>query len=56
MKRQLGIITAVIGIRPLPVSGWTEWGDYPEAVMFRANLQRTGVYDTRGIHEFTGLK
>jgi len=24
--------------------------------MFRANLQRTGVYDTRGVHQLSELK
>ncbi|MGB8658189.1 MAG: PQQ-binding-like beta-propeller repeat protein [Candidatus Zixiibacteriota bacterium] len=29
---------------------------YPKEAMFRANQEHTGVYNTKGVHEFNGLK
>ena len=61
MKETIGTITAVIGIGLLLLSGCTnrgsaKSGDSPKGAMFRANLQRTGVYKTRGVHKLSELK
>ena len=56
MKKTIGTITAVIGIGLILLSGCTKPGDHAKGAMFRANLQRTGVYNTKGIHQLTELK
>jgi len=56
MKNTTRTITAVIGIGLLLLSGCTKPGGHPMGAMFRANLQRTGVYDTRGVHQLSELK
>jgi len=56
MKKTIGTITAVIGIGLILLSGCTKPGDHAKGAMFRANLQRTGVYNTKGVHQLTELK
>ena len=56
MKKTIATITAVIVIGLLLLSGCTELEAKPKAAMFRANLQRTGVYKTKGVHQLTELK
>ena len=56
MKKTIGTITAVIGIGLILLSGCTKPGDHAKGAMFRANLQRTGVYNTKGIYQLTELK
>lgn len=56
MKKTIETITAVIGIVVLPLSGSIKSEDHLKVAMFRANLYRTSVYDTKGVHQLGGLK
>jgi outer membrane protein assembly factor BamB len=56
MKKTIEPITVVIGIVLLLFLGCTKLKDHPKLAMPRADLQRTGVYNTRGVHELGRLK
>jgi outer membrane protein assembly factor BamB len=56
MKKAIALITVVMGIVLFLLLGCTKLKDNPKVAMYRANLQRTGVYNTKGIHELGGLK
>ncbi|MEJ5360735.1 MAG: PQQ-binding-like beta-propeller repeat protein [Spirochaetota bacterium] len=56
MKKRIGTLTAVMSILLLLVSGCKKLGKHPNEAMFRANLQRTGVYNTRGVQQLSELK
>ena len=57
MKKQIRTITGVVGVVALLLlSGCSKSEKSPKEAMFRANLQRTGVYDTRGVHQLSELK
>ena len=56
MKKTINKITVVMGILLLILLDCSELKANPKVAMPRANLQRTGVYNTRGVHELGGLK
>lgn len=56
MKKIIGAITVVMGILLLILLDCSKSKDLPKVAMYRANLQRTGVYNARGMHELGGLK
>ena len=55
MKKINATITVVIIIGLLPLSACAQSSNGPKSAMFRANLQRTGVYKTKGVHQLTEL-
>jgi hypothetical protein len=56
MKRTVEAITAVIGVMLPLIAGCTKLEAPSQMAMFRANLQHTGVYDTRAVHVLSELK
>ena len=57
MKKLIGTITVGVGVVALLLLiGCGKLEKSPKEAMFRANLQRTGVYDTRGVHQLSELK
>ncbi len=56
MKKTIDTIAVVMGILLFILMDCSKLKDNPKLSMPRANLQRTGVYNTRGVHELGGLK
>jgi len=56
MYKTIGTTIALVFIGLLLISACGELGNQPSGAMFRANLQRTGVYYTRGVDQLSELK
>jgi len=56
MKKAFGIINTAISIGLILFSGCIKSEKHPEEAMYRANLQRTGAYNTKGVHQLSELR